>query len=144
MSAFIPYDDLVWVCANLCDLLLVENEALVRHDALTVRELSENKAALARLYEKTVQPMADDPDLVETLEPDQKEELKDLGGRLAQLVSANTLMLRAEMEACQRLMDCIVSAAKTQATNSTSYGRRGKFEIAHKGGDQSIALNKTL
>lgn len=141
----LPYDDLVWVCSNLCDLLEVENDALTRHDAETVRELAENKVALARLYEKSVLPMAETPELVESLEPEQVEELKALGMRLAHLVSTNAIMLRAEMDACERVMDAMVSAAKCHATNTVSYSNRGNFEVLQKGSDRnSLALNKTL
>ena len=79
-------DDIVWACTNLCELLEFENEALTRHDSRTVRELAENKTALARIYESAIAPLANDPHLAETLEPEQKEELTALGIRLKGLV----------------------------------------------------------
>jgi len=144
-SAILAYDDLIWVCTNLCELLEVENDALTHHDAQTVRELAANKVALSNLYERSMLPLADDPDSVEALEPEQKEELKALGGRLAQLVAANAMMLRAEMEACRRVLDAMVSAAKELATNTVAYGARGKFEIAQMGCERNaLALNRML
>jgi hypothetical protein len=144
-ESYLPFDDLVWACTNLCELLEVENEALSRHDATTVRDLAENKAALARVYEQSVEPMNDDPELVDALDEDQRDELKALGGRLAQLVTDNVRMLRAEMECRERLIEAIANAAKNRATNSVAYSRAGAFEIPTKSSDRpSVALNKTF
>jgi len=144
-TALLPYDDLVWVCTNLCELLEVENDALAHHDAETVRDLAANKVALSNLYERSMVPMAEDPQLVEALEPEQKDELKALGARLAQLVATNSMMLKAEMEACQRVLEAMVSAAKEMSTNTVSYGAGGAFGVSQMGSERnSLALNKTL
>jgi hypothetical protein len=141
----VRYDDLMWCCTNLCELLQVENDAIANHDAETVRELAENKAALARLYEQSVRPMADDPALVETLTPEQKEELKTLGTQLAHLVKDNVRLLRAEMECCDRLMEALVGAVKAQATSTVAYGRAGSFEIPHRPAERpTLTLDKTF
>lgn len=139
------YDDLVWCCTNLCELLQVENDAITAHDSATVRDLAENKAALARLYEQSVRPMADDPTLVEALTEEQRDELKALGTQLAQLVSDNVRLLRAEMECCDRLMEALVGAVKSQAASSVSYSRTGAFEIPHRPAERpTLALDKTF
>jgi hypothetical protein len=142
----LSYDDLVWVCTNLCELIEVENEALRQHDPVIVRELAENKEALARFYERAVAPMADDPSLLDTFEPEQKEELKALGTRLAELMEANALMLRAEIEARDRVMNVVVDVVRKQNANTISYGRGGKFDPSQgtHAERNAIALNKTL
>lgn len=140
----LPYDDIVWACTNLCELLEVENEALAMHDTRTVRELADNKAALARIYEQSVVPMAEDPSLAEALEPEQKEELMALGQRLQTLVEENARKLRAEIEACQTMMDAMVAAVKETAGNTVTYGRAGAFD-GHKGPEHnSLSFNQTL
>ncbi|HLO77737.1 MAG TPA: flagellar protein FlgN [Magnetospirillum sp.] len=139
----IPYDDIVWACTHLCELLEYENEALAAHDAATVRELTENKAALARIYEQAVAPMADEPHLVDTLEPEQKEELMGLGSRLKDLVEENARRIKAEMDAYQMLMDAVVGAVKTSKTTAVTYGRAGHME-GHGVAENSISLNQTL
>lgn len=140
----VPYDDIVWACTHLCELLEYENEALAAHDAATVRELTENKAALARVYEQAVAPMADEPHLVDTLAPEQKEELLALGNRLKGLVEENARRIKAEMEAYQMLMDAVVSAVKTSKTNSVTYGRAGEVEDHTPGDTNSLSFNQTL
>lgn len=140
----IPYDDIVWACTHLCELIEYENQALALHDAATVRELTENKAALARIYEQAVAPMADDPHLVDTLAPEQKEELLALGNRLKDLVEENARRIKAEMEAYQMLMDAVVSAVKVSKTSSVTYGRAGMVEDHVPGDGNSISFNQTL
>lgn len=137
-------DDIVWACTNLCELLEFENEALKQHDSRTVRELAENKAALARIYENAIAPLAADPHLADSLEPEQKEELTALGVRLKDLVEENARRLRAEIEATQALMDAMVSAVKSNATNTVSYGPAGQYGAAPSGEQNSLAYNQTL
>ncbi|CAA7618588.1 flagellar protein FlgN [Magnetospirillum sp. UT-4] len=140
----LSYDDIVWACTNLCDLIEFENDALARHDSRTVRELAENKAALARIYEQAVAPMAHKPELADALEDDQKEELHGLGHRLKGLVEENARRLKAEMEATQMFMDAVVSAVKQTSTNTTHYGRAGAFENQVAGDNNSLSFNKSL
>ncbi len=140
----IPYDDIVWACTHLCDLLEYENEALANHDPLTVRELADNKAALARIYEQSVAPMADEPELVDSLEPEQKEELLALGQRLKLLVEENARRIRAEMEACQMLMDAVVTAVKNSTASTVTYSAGGHFGGHSTGEGNSLAFNQTL
>lgn len=140
----LPYEDLVWCCTNLCDLLEVENQALSAHDTETVRQLSENKTALARIYEQSVIPMAEDPTLIDTLEPEQREELAALGLRLKDLIEENARRLKAEMEACQRLMDSVVAAVKHNSNSTVTYGQAGAFD-SHLGPEaNSVSFNQTL
>lgn len=140
----LPYDDIVWACTHLCELLEYENEALAVHDAATVRELAENKAALARIYEQAVAPMADEPHLLDALEPEQKDELTGLGNRLKDLVEENARRLKAEMDAYQMLMDAVVHAVKNSKTNTVTYGRAGHFEGHANGETNSLSFNQTL
>ncbi len=144
MPAILSYDDIVWACANLCDLLEVENEALANHDIQTVRELADNKSALARIYEQSVLPMAEDPSLADELEPEQKDELTELGRRLQGLVEENARRLKAEMEAAERLMDAVANAVKTGATSTCKYGKTGQFDGRAGTERQSVSFNETL
>lgn len=139
----IAFDDLVFACSNLCDLLEIENEALASHDPETVKVLLTNKAALVRLYEKTVQPLIVSPELAETLEPEQRDELLAVGIRLNELISLNEIRLRAEMDAYQRVMSIMVNNAKKRAINGTTYGRAGTFGH-NRGNRASLSFNTSL
>ena len=137
------YDDLLFACSNLCDLLDIENDALLSHDPETVRLLAENKAALSRLYEQSVQPLMDEPDLARLLDDDRREMLVAVGTRLNELVETNARRLKAEMEAYQRVMDIMVDAAKRNVTSTTAYGKAGLFD-ASSGTGGSLSFNKAL
>lgn len=143
-APLIPYDDIVWVCTHLCDLLEYENEALADHDDSAVRELAENKSALAHIYEQSVAPMADDPELVESLTPEQKEELTALGHRLKALVEENARLLTAEMEAYDMLMEAMVQAVKTSQNAPVTYSRAGAMDGHSPADVNSLGFNQTF
>ncbi|RAU22891.1 flagellar protein FlgN [Paramagnetospirillum kuznetsovii] len=139
----IAFDDLMFACTNLCELLEIENEALLSHDVETVKILTENKVSLSRLYEQAMQPMVTSPELAETLEPEQRDELMAVGLRLQELTKVNTLRLEAEMEAYKRVMDILADKAKKQKINATNYGRAGTFDPSCATGG-SLTYNKSL
>lgn len=142
-SPIIAFDDLIFACTNLCELLEIENEALLSHDAETVKILTPNKIALSKLYDEAMAPLVASPELAETLEPEQREELMAVGLRLQELIKANTLRLEAEMEAYQRVMDILADKAKQQKTSISTYGRAGTFDQAAPGG-AALTFNKSL
>ncbi len=142
-SPIIAFDDLIFACTNLCEVLEIENEALLSHDVETVKILTENKVALGRLYEQAMAPMVTSPELAETLEPEQRDELLALGLRLKELTKVNAMRLEAEMEAYQRVMDILADKAKQQKVNVSTYGRAGTFDSAGTAGT-ALTYNKSL
>lgn len=140
----LPYDDLVWACTNLCDLIEYENEVLARHDAATVAELADNKAALANIYERAVAPMADEPELVDTLEPEQKEELLALGNRLKDLVEENARLLKAQIDTRSMVIDTIVEAVKNNTKSTTVYSKEGIFPACASADGNSLSIDGTF
>ena len=140
-----PIDDLIWICTTLCDLLILENDALSRHDARAVRELTENKSALGKLYEKTLKGMARDGNLAKFLNQDQHAQLSQLGMRMAALMERNAIMLKAEIEARKKMMDVFVNAAKAITETKVSYSRSGVYDVpAAMRSRTSLTFNKTL
>lgn len=139
----LAYDDIVWACTNLCDLLAYENEALANRDMETIQQLADNKTALVRIYEEAVLPLSENPQLVETLDEEQRAELKALGLRLHDLVIENANRLNAAMDATRMVIETIAAAARTQAPPAVSYNRNGTFGEA--GGDHpSLSVDKTF
>lgn len=122
------FDDVVWATSNLCELLAYENEMLAQHDDGAIREIAETKAALARMYETAIAPLARDPALSEKLADDQRAELMELGVRLKELVEENDRRLRAELETAQTLMQAMTNAANAAAAQAATYGPAGQLE----------------
>lgn len=139
-GSIIAFDDLVFACANLCELLEIENEALESHDPETVRVLIENKVALVKLYEQSVAPLIKTPELAEALPAEQREELLAVGTRLNELIKTNAMRLQAEMEAYGRVIDLMAGATKKQ---SSTYGRAGTFDSAN-GPGAALSFNQSL
>ncbi len=141
----IPFDDIVWACTHLCELLEYENDALAHHETEVVRELADNKAALARIYGQAVATMADAPESADALlAPEQREELMSWGVRLKSLVEENASRLKAEMEAYDRVMDAVASAVRSATLGTTNYTPAGDFEGTSNGERNSLTFNRTL
>jgi hypothetical protein len=124
-ASTLRYDDLVFACTHLSDLLEVENEALDVHDRETVSALIETKTSLAQLYENAMGPLAEDPSLVDTLEPEQREELTALGLRLAELSKRNAILLTAAIDGTQMVIDRIAEAVRAGVDKKIVYGNDG-------------------
>ena len=140
------YADLIWVCQALCELLETENEALRRHDAAKVRDLTENKTTLGRLYAKTlVAVMGPDSPVKDNLGRDDLIRLHDLGKHLSELMDQNALMLKVGIEARKRVMEVFVNASKEQYKNTINYSKKGHFDaLAVSREHAALAFNKTL
>ena len=137
--------DLIWVCTTLCELLEIENQALVKHDTATVRELAENKMALTRLYEQTYHSMGPDKEIKEKITPEELATLQELGQRLNKLMTPNALMLKAEIEARKKVMEIFVNAAKKQNENTLNYSKKGHFNALPMARERAaLAYNHTL
>jgi hypothetical protein len=139
------FEELKWVCSTLCELLEVENNALARHDAKTVRELTENKFALAKIYAQNMLSLGSDSEIKARITQDDLAELYALGARMNGLMERNALMLKAEIEARHRLMEIFVNAAKEQNKNTITYGRQGNVtDIPLTREHAALAYNNTL
>ena len=137
--------DLIWVCATLCELLEIENKALTQHDTATVRELADNKTSLSRLYEQTYHALGTDREIKEKITPDELAELQGLGQRLNKLMWSNAIMLKAGIEARQKVMEVFVNAAKKHNENTLHYSKKGHFDALPVARERAaLAYNHTL
>ena len=141
----VSIQDLIWVCTTLCELLEIENTALSKHDTATVRQLTENKASLTKLYEKTYMSLGNDKDIKAVITADEMRELQVLGLKLNGLMTANALMLRAGIDARKKVMDIYVNAARKSTENNLNYSKNARFNPYNRGRDRAaLAYNKTL
>lgn len=122
------FDDVFWATSNLCELLSYENEMLAQHNGNAISDVAETKAALARMYESAISPLAADPSLTNALAEEQRAELTALALRLKELVEENDRRLRAELETTQALMEAVTAAAKAAAAQCSTYGPDGELD----------------
>jgi len=143
-DAAIPaYDDLMFACTNLCELLEVENDALSNHDAETIAALGDRKVALTRLYASYTRGLAELPDAGRAFNAEQKEELLAVGRQLEELVERNAMLLRAAIDATKTVVDIIAQSVRSTQEPGIVYGRTGTL----RGGDDkatSYSLNNIL
>jgi len=137
------YDDLMFACTNLCELLDVENDALSNHDAETIAALGDRKVALTRLYASYTRGLADRPEVARAFNAEQKEELLTIGRQLEELVERNAMLLRAAIDASKTVVDIIAQSVRSSQEPGIVYGRTGTL----RGGDDkstSYSLNNIL
>lgn len=142
-SAIPAFDDLMFACTNLCELLEVENDALINHDAETIAALNDRKIALTRLYASYTRGLADLPDSGRTFDPEQRDELLAVGRQLEELVERNAMLLRAAIDATRTVVDIIAQSVRSSQDPGIVYGRTGTM----RGNDDkatSYSLNNLL
>ena len=128
----------------LSDVIEQENEALERFCVADVRNLLANKVALAGLYERQITALRATPEALNELEPEDKVAFRDLATRLARAVQANARLLKANMEAGNRVMGLVVEAVKNEANTGCAYSRAGIVRAPRRAKPLAIAINKTL
>lgn len=149
MDASKRIEDLLFIASKLADLLEEENAALKNNRFDIVQKLLESKTALSRAYEIRVfgmkreedRSLYDEDDLVTI------EQLRDVGARVAELVSENERMLKIGLEVSRRFMDCVATSVKEAKPGTgayTSNGIVGATGSAAKKQAPSLALDEVL
>ncbi|CCG40644.1 flagellar protein FlgN [Magnetospirillum molischianum] len=142
-GAIPAYDDLMFACTNLCELLDVENDALLNHDAETIAALGDRKVALTRLYASYTRGLAELPDSGRAFNPEQKEELLAIGQQLEELIERNAMLLRAAIEATKTVVDIIAHSVRSSQEPGIVYCRAGTM-CANDDKSTSYSLNNIL
>ena len=119
-------DDILMIARKLCDLLTKENQALRKHKVEIVQQMSAQKEDLAKLYQRQLLAFHKDPNLIGQVEPGRRSALKTMGERLSELMRDNASLLRANIEAINRLMKTVVEAVKeNQQEKASAYSKSG-------------------
>ncbi len=132
---------------HLCQVLEVENEALRAHRFADIEPLQERKGALSRLYEQGMKQIAKaGPDVMKGLSQPLREQVLALATRLDKLVGDNGNLLKASIEANQRVLKAVVDATRKHQSAGTVYDREGAVSTGRRKGIPSVAIsvNRTL
>jgi len=119
---------LIDACADLCELLDIENDALVHHDPETVAALIDRKEALTDAYAGAVRQLAAGaPTAAEAFSAEQREALLGVARQLDALIERNAELLRAAIEASRLAIEVIaLSVREVQASDpAVVYNRAG-------------------
>ncbi len=138
-------DDLRLVMANLAELIDAENKALAGHDIDAVKALSANKWTLTRNYRNQMQAIADAPDILQILEADERDSLRDLGLRLQNVTEHNERLLSANITAANRVMHAVVEGVRQSQERNAIYGKSGSLRGGTADGrPMAVSFNKEL
>ena len=138
--------DLTEVVIRLSEVLARENEALSNHRIEILKELQDDKIALARLYEQHMQAIAKNPMILDECDQAEVAHLKEEARKMEANLETNGIRLKASWEANQRLVKAIVDAMREKAAETSVYSRAGQVITGGKKGNQIVPLsyNKTL
>ena len=137
--------DLIAVTARLVDLMVREIESLRAMRPRDIEALQADKAMLIRAYTTLIQELKGTPDLLQSIEPVVRDELKQLGKRFKEAVAENARALRSAAEANSRLVKAIASAAEgrlPQAAGYTATGAAAARPVGPRGRTAALALNQ--
>lgn len=121
-----------------------ENQVLRRHDAKGAAALQERKLAATRLYHERMRALTRDPGAARAMSPEERTELSSLAHGLDARVRENAILLKATMDAIDRLFGCINQAAQQKAKREVSYSRAGLVAANASPTATSIAFNRTV
>ncbi len=137
-------DDYKEVVSAFADVLRQENEALNDYDIKKVSALYETKAKVVSAYRLLVSYLIKNQEALNSLEKEEKEDLKEISSELNELLSTNNILLKARMETSKNVMSSIVSLAKVATkANSTSYAAGGGYSPLNST-RSAIAINRTF
>lgn len=132
------------ILAQLSDLLDTENIALKSHDFETVKEMMTQKSALARSYNDASQIFRHNPDLLKDADNKRNGFIKNALMNLQEKMSLNANLLKANMDANNKLIKLIIDSTKThRAKQNSVYDSAGTLNDA-SGKTSAISFNKVL
>ena len=145
-SIDMKFEGLYETLENLCIILDEENEALQNHNLQKVSENLETKQRLTKLYIEMVRSVASNPSNIINLDDDKRRLFKDIALNLDEKMKINKNLLKANMEANERVIKAIVNTAhKEMQKENHAYGANGSLGSAKKNGTETaFAFNKTL
>lgn len=118
--------DLIAITSRLADVVERENGALASHERQNYDEILEEKATLGRIYETRIQALRQgSEDEAAAVAPDLRQNLKEVGNRLRQLIDENARLLKVAIEGNRRVVDLIAEAVKASTPGPGVYGAKG-------------------
>ena len=147
MDATKRINDLIVIIGQLAAVLERENAALKERRTGTLKELTEEKARLARIYETRFQAVADERPDLDQVDPDSRERLRAVGAKADVLLKENGRLLKVAIAANRRVVDLIAEAVKASAPGPGTYTAAGAVGTKAAGATpRSVAfsLDRTL
>jgi len=135
--------DVIVISQHLAELLTVENTALREHRPGEVQNLLSKKEELSRAYESRISGLAEHagPELMATVDPAVKSQLRASIERIQLLSAENTTLLEVAMEVNRRVLHEVAEAVKSTGSQ-TGYTASGTMGYpAHNRAQRNVSFS---
>jgi len=126
------------------DLLIEENQLLRRHDTKAAAALQDRKLAATRLYQERMRALVRDTEAARAMTQDQRLQLSQMAHGLDERVRENAILLKAAMDAMERLFGAINQAAQKKVQKEVAYSRGAVVAPSASPVAASIAFNRVV
>ena len=140
-------DNLIRITDQLSQLMEQEVSLLRSRRARDIQALQTDKESLAKLYQRVITDLNQNPAALDGLDDRRRGQLKQTIKRLQGAATGNAIALRSAIEANHQLIEAIAGAIRDQSTEHAPYTANGR--VAYGNGAQatqnlSVSLNDTF
>ncbi len=140
-------EDFILITERLIEILERENDALLNQQNGELRDILDDKVTLSRVYESRMKAISENPEILDDIDPDVRQNLRELGLHVNDLITENAKLLKTAITVSRRVVELIADAVRDAAPNAGTYGAKGTTESGVTNADSqraSFSLNQTL
>ena len=137
--------DITAIIRQLTEVITKENTLLRRRKFTEIKPLAEAKEKLAHLYQERLIRFHRNPDLIRQMDPARRAAMEAMAKRLDDVTKENDLLLRANMEAVNRMLQTVVTAVKLHKNSkAAAYQDTGNLAISGNKREMAVSVNQTM
>jgi hypothetical protein len=126
------------------EVISAENHLLRAHNPKGVGALQDRKMAALRLYQERLRTLLKDAETIKGMTSEQRGKVKQLVAAMENRAEENALLLRANMDAINRLFEAINTAVHDKLNRDITYSRAGVVNGSLNTNPTAIAFNTTI
>ncbi len=124
--------ELLKITGRLIGVLEREIEVLRAMQPAEIEALQQDKIALSAAYEAQIKSFADQPEILEAVQPALRAEFETVIGKFRSTLAANERALRAARDTSQRVLEAIAYEIDRKRRENTGYSAGGYAAAASK------------
>lgn len=128
----------------LDQVLAEENQFLKNHDARSVAALQDRKQAVTRLYQERLRVLSQTENPGKEISADQRDKMIALVKAMEAKAEENTILLKAQMDAIERLFETINATVREQKNPDVTYSNKGVVSGSLSTTTAALAYNTTI
>lgn len=119
---------LIHVASQLVEIMSREVALLRAMRVVEIGDLQQEKLELTSEYEGAIAALAEEPELLQAMEPALRSELAEIAARFDAAVDENARALTAVKESHDRLLQAIVDAVAEERSRQKAYTAKGALD----------------